>query len=335
MKRSRTRVCFFAVLSFAVFFSIQCAAQYDQPTEAALERARQANSAGKFTDAVKAFKEANKLQGNACSACYRGMALAYTSLGDMGNADDSSKKAVSAARDTEERAMAHTRRGIVLMAFAGSNAKRLTAAEAEFRQALSDAPSEPQIRFELGLSLLKQKKDDEGIKELKAVVAADFAGDLARRARSLIGNPRRAREWVAPQFEASTLQGDQVSLAALAGKVVVLDFWATWCAPCRASVPELKDLLKKYPREKLALISVSADEDEQAWKDFVAKKNMDWPQVFDAKYHIAERFNVHAFPTYLIIDREGVVQQKIEGLDPRQTVASRIKDVLKNMKELN
>ncbi|HYG97954.1 MAG TPA: redoxin domain-containing protein [Terriglobales bacterium] len=252
----------------------------------------------------------------------------------MSDADSNAKKAISTARDAQERVGARLRAGIVLMAFSGDYPKRLPAAEAEFRQALAEAPDDVQARYQLGIVLLRQKKDEEGLKHL-AVVAAAPAGDLSTNARLLIANPRRAREWFAPQFEATTLQGETVSLAALAGKVVVLDFWATWCPPCRASVPELKGLLKKYSREKLVLISISADKDEDTCRKFVAEKNMDWPQIFDADHVLIDRFNVNAFPTYLVVDGEGVVKKKIAGMDPQQSVAARIKDTLQGMKELN
>ena len=336
MSRLGLQVWFGVALILPLFFPIERAKaqSYDPQTESAIERGRQANAAGKYADAVKAYKEANKLQHNGCSVCYRGLAAAYTGMGDMIAADDNSKKALKVAKDAQDSAGAHVGRGIVLMTFASADAKRLPQSEAEFRQALVEAPTDLQARYELGLSLLKQKKDEDGIKELKAVLTTEPNGFLARAAEPLIENPRRAREWFAPAFHATTLQGQTVSLAAMAGKVVVLDFWATWCPPCRASVPELKDLLKKYPREKLVVVSISADEKENEWKDFIAKKNMDWPQVWDSDQHIGDMFNIHAFPTYLIINGEGIVVQKIVGADPQQSVAYRIKDTLKGMKEL-
>lgn len=321
---------------FAIFVltALACAQQYDAETESLLERGRQANSAGHYNDAIKAFKQANKRQKNACSSCYRGMAAAYESMGNLGDADDCASKAVSTARDAQERANAHFRRGMVFMDFSAERPKRLVAAEAEFREALTEAPADLFIRFELGLALLKQSKDEEGIREL-AVVAASPSGDLAARAQKFIANPRRAREWYAPEFQATTLQGTNVSLAELAGKVIVLDFWATWCPSCRQSIPELRDLVKKYPADKFVLISVSEDQGETAWKSFVDKKDMDWPQVFDAGHRIQSSFNIRAYPTYIVIDGEGVVRQNISGSNPQESLASRIKDTLKEIKELN
>ncbi|HXZ81059.1 MAG TPA: redoxin domain-containing protein [Terriglobales bacterium] len=304
-----------------------------RPDEA-IKRGEEANAAGRYEDAIRAFKEANRLAHNSCYDCWAGMSLAYTRIGDRRAAEDCAEKVVRLAADAPQRARAHMLRGFVLMSFA-SDAKALSSAESEFRQALADYPNENVARFELGIVLLKQKRDEEGTKELSEYLAVAPSGTYADQARMLIADPRRARERFAPGFQLDTLQGERLSLNQLSGKIVVLDFWATWCPSCRAALPEIKELVKKYPREKLVLISVSADQNEQAWKDFVAKKGMDWPQCLDSDQKLRAAFQIRAFPTYLVIDGEGIVQQEIVGTDPQKSVAYRLKDTLKAMKQLN
>jgi thiol-disulfide isomerase/thioredoxin len=70
----------------------------------------------------------------------------------------------------------------------------------------------------------------------------------------MLADPRKGREEIAPEFAFTTLQGSEISLAAMSGKILVMDFWATWCPPCRESVPELKALTRKYPNDKLVLV---------------------------------------------------------------------------------
>jgi len=154
-------------------------------------------------------------------------------------------------------------------------------------------------------------------------------------AKKMIADPRRARENYAPEFHFTTLQGEYLSSDQLAGKVVVLDFWATWCRPCRDSVPDLRDLQKKYSRDQMILISISADEDEEKWRDFIAKQKMDWAQFWDHDGAIRQSFAVHAFPTYIVINEKGVITQHIEGEDPRQSVAYRLKAALASNARLN
>jgi hypothetical protein len=74
--------------------------------------------------------------------------------------------------------------------------------------------------------------------------------------------------------------------------------------------------------------------DEHAWQDFVAKKKMDWAQYRDAEGRILEAFGIHSFPTYLVIDGDGIVKQRIHGLNPRESVVHRLKAVLGQMPQL-
>ena len=138
--------------------------------------------------------------------------------------------------------------------------------------------------------------------EAETVKVRDAVGKNSR----LIFNLPRCR---ASSFRCKRSQG---------ADVVVMDFWATWCPPCHESVPELKALTKKYPTEKLVLISVSADKDENAWKGFVAKKKMDWAQYRDPEGRILEPFGISSFPTYLVMDGDGVIKERMTGLNPQR-----------------
>jgi thiol-disulfide isomerase/thioredoxin len=183
--------------------------------------------------------------------------------------------------------------------------------------------------------MIRQSKDNDAKQELEACLAANPAPDLERRAQALLADPRRGREDFAPEFKVKTLSGEVLSLQQFAGKVLILDFWATWCPPCRESVPELKDLTKKYPSEKLVLISVSADDDEDEWRTFIGKKHMDWLQYRDSDQSLRHAFGVDRFPTYLVIDGEGIIRQRIHGLNPQQSVVGRLRSTLESMPQLS
>ncbi len=109
-----------------------------------------------------------------------------------------------------------------------------------------------------------------------------------------------------------------------AAKVVLLDFWASWCGPCRQSVPDLKQLQKAYGSDQLEVISVNEDKDESAGRNFVSQNQMNWEQQFDSKGEMSQQYGVHAFPTFILTDERGKVLQRFEGEDPSQTLASRI-----------
>jgi thiol-disulfide isomerase/thioredoxin len=132
-----------------------------------------------------------------------------------------------------------------------------------------------------------------------------------------------------------TLQGENLELSKLAGKVVVLDFWATWCPSCVAGVPELHELVKKYSRDQMVLISISHDSDGEKWRNFVAKKHMEWAQYWDRDHRIGSLFGIQALPTYLVIDKEGVIRHRVVGTNPRASVAFRLKPILQTLLQPN
>jgi peroxiredoxin len=184
--------------------------------------------------------------------------------------------------------------------------------------------------------LLKQSRDPEGTDELKRYLA-DTNGDdrYVKDAERYIDNPRRARELYIPEFSMTTADGRYISTDDLLGKIVVLDFWATWCAPCRASVPELKDIVKKFANAPVVLISISSDDDEEKWRAFIEKNQMTWPQYRDSDNHVLSAFGIHSFPTYVVVDAEGIMRKVEVGAGGGQVgdIADTVKKNLKLLAE--
>jgi len=107
----------------------------------------------------------------------------------------------------------------------------------------------------------------------------------------------------------TALDGREVDLAKMRGKVVLIDFWATWCPPCRHIAPDIVDLYKKYHSQGLEIIGVSVDSDKQGLLDMVKKEGLVWPQYFDGKgadNELANKFGIEQFPTVWLLDKKGV-----------------------------
>jgi peroxiredoxin len=152
-------------------------------------------------------------------------------------------------------------------------------------------------------------RDEEGVAAIKQYLAMEPKGSYSEMGRKMVENPRRARENFAPDFSFTSQQGEYIALEDLKGKVVVLDFWGTWCPPCVESVPELRNLHKRYSKEpSFVLIGISSDRDEDEWRQFTEKNKMVWPQYRDENGRILRAFGVRAFPTYVVIDHEGIVR---------------------------
>jgi thiol-disulfide isomerase/thioredoxin len=121
----------------------------------------------------------------------------------------------------------------------------------------------------------------------------------------------------APEFTLKTLEGEEVSLASLKGKVVLLDFWATWCAPCRESIPHLVNLRKEFGEKGLVILGMSADKGEgDVVRRFVKSMDIPYPVVITPD-EVLRSYGVTALPTTVFIDRKGRIREKTIGFNSR------------------
>lgn len=267
---------------------------------------------GKFEEALKSFKRANELRDKKSAECYGWMSETYMALEAYKNAIECADKTIEFANgDPQLILKAYNNKGLALQQSAErKDQKKLQAAEAVFRQGLAMEGAPAIMRYNLGVALLQMKRDEEGLAELKQYVKDQPNGGYIEMARNMIKDPRRARENFAPDFSFTSSEGEHIALEDLRGKVVLLDFWGTWCPPCVESVPELRNLHKKYTKEgsNFVIIGISSDSDEEEWREFTVKNKMIWPQYRDKDHRILRAFGIRAFPTYILIDHEGIVR---------------------------
>lgn len=114
------------------------------------------------------------------------------------------------------------------------------------------------------------------------------------------------------------------------GKVTVLDFWATWCGPCRHALPGLKQLQAAYGPDQVEVISISEDDDADAWQNFVSQNGMSWTQRLDSDHQTMRQYGASALPTYVLIGKDGTVVQQYVGDDPAEPILERMGPDLKN-----
>jgi thiol-disulfide isomerase/thioredoxin len=109
----------------------------------------------------------------------------------------------------------------------------------------------------------------------------------------------------APEFSLRTVDGQAFSRGDLHGKYVLLEFWASWCGPCREALPEMFRLHREFQDPRFVMIGVSEDEDQSKFEDFVAQQGIRWPQDWDPQGKLLSDFSSDAIPSYVLISPDG------------------------------
>ena len=166
---------------------------------------------------------------------------------------------------------------------------------------------------------------------IAAVALMLFAGVRISRSRAGVSKikPVGKNGSVAPDFELKSLEGKQVRLSDYRGKAVLLNFWATWCAPCKIEMPWFVDLQKQYASQGLQVIGVAMDESgEETIAKFAQQMGVNYP-VLIGKEAVGDAYGgVEFLPTTFIIDRQGKVVDRVFGLAGRSEFEDDIKKAL-------
>jgi len=120
----------------------------------------------------------------------------------------------------------------------------------------------------------------------------------------------------APDFTLPAMSGDSVSLSDLRGQVVLINFWATWCGPCRQEMPLLDALYQRYSRLGFTLLGVNVEKNSQDAADWLADRPVSFPVLFDSKSQVSQLYKVNAMPSTVLVDREGNVRYLHHGYQP-------------------
>ena len=133
----------------------------------------------------------------------------------------------------------------------------------------------------------------------------------------------------APDVEGTDLEGKAIKLSSYRGKVVLLDFWATWCGPCVRMIPHEKELVAKFKDKPFVLVGVSLDKDKNALSEFLASDPLPWVHWWDGKGSVAKLFKVRPIPTLYLIDAKGVVRKKWVGAQTGEMLTKEVEALVK------
>ena len=120
----------------------------------------------------------------------------------------------------------------------------------------------------------------------------------------------------APDFALKSSTGDNLRLSEYRGDVVMVNFWATWCGPCRQEMPLLDELYSRYNRVGFNLLGVNIDDDSRRAMQMVEELGVNFPVLFDARKEVSKLYQVDAMPVTVIIDRQGTVRYVHQGYKP-------------------
>jgi len=141
---------------------------------------------------------------------------------------------------------------------------------------------------------------------------------------SVSSRPSAAQEGeLAPDFQLQNLDGKTVALKDFRGKTVLLNFWASWCSPCRAEMPYLQQIYEEWSDREFVLLTVNIGESPARVKEFLETNNLSLPVFLDAKKNVAQKYNVTAIPTSFFVDKNGIIQAKIIGAFPSKETIER------------
>ncbi len=200
---------------------------------------------------------------------------------------------------------------------ATKTAAALTKAEQATRDLQSDFPKRDEV-FEL-FSMIAQAHLDAGELTKSRTILEEIAkkGSDEAKEQAQVQLRKLARVGKPLDLSFTDLNGKTVSLKDYAGKVVLVDFWATWCGPCRAALPEVKETYAKYRAKGFEIIGLSFDKEKGDLTKFIADEKMTWPQYFDGlgwENKLGAKFEISSIPTVWLVDKKGVLRELNAGV---------------------
>ena len=268
--------------------------------------------------ALDSFKKADKQDGGQCMACQKQMVKYGLDLGDWKTAELGAEELIASAKNDREIALAHYDLAQVLMNEGLQKHKEeyFTRTHEECLKAMPASVRFPDAVLLDGKALAQLHQDSAATERFGQYLKMERGDDpMRQRVARYAARPELARARMAPPFTVTTTDGKVLAMDDLQGKVVLLDFWATWCAPCREEMPHIRNVAKKFQGQPLVVLSVSLDDDEEKWKAYITKNEMTWPQYRDGGFKgpVAKMFGVTAIPHTFTIDTDGVLQEEHVG----------------------
>jgi thiol-disulfide isomerase/thioredoxin len=258
---------------------------------------------------------------------------AKTQFGMKGPSEEESAKMlteIAEANDAPKQARAQARLALVSNAIEAAHEKKdekaLDALDTKIGAFAKEFPDHPAVgELRMAQADLLAESSPAKAESLLKDLAKDKNPETAAAAQGKLGQIEMMKKPLDLKFTA--IDGAEIDFGKLRGKVVLLDFWATWCGPCVGEVPHVVEAYKKMHDKGFEIVGISLDNDKQALLDFTKQKGMTWPQFFDGKgwrNEVSSKFGINSIPAMWLINKKGM----IVSTNARDDLAGKVEKLL-------